>query len=240
MKKITKYMLSCISILFILCFSCAEDDQIIVEPIEEEEEEEIIPQNFSFLALGDSYTIGQGVAQEESWPFQLKDALQSQTRKIEPVTVIAQTGWTTTNLLNAIEEENPANHDMVSLLIGVNNQFQSKPFELFTTEFNLLLDKAIELAGGTDQVIVVSIPDYGVTPFGSGNSETIAQELDEYNMYIKAQCFNNQVAFVDVTQISRELGDSANALASDNLHPSAFQYSKWVEQILPVADEILR
>ncbi|WP_299213100.1 SGNH/GDSL hydrolase family protein [uncultured Aquimarina sp.] len=227
-------------ILFILIFGCASDDNLPLETQEEDEQTEET-KIFSFLALGDSYTIGQGVSEDESWPFQLKDAFATPTKKIEQLTVIARTGWTTRNLITAIEESNPQNHDLVSLLIGVNNQFQQRNFTEFQLEFNILLEKAISLATNKkDNVIVVSIPDYGVTPFGTSNSETIASEIDAYNAYIKQKCIETEIVFIDVTTISRDLGNSEGSLATDNLHPSRYQYSLWVERILPVVKEILK
>ena len=150
------------------------------------------------------------------------------------VDIIAQTGWTTRNLLDAISQENPAPHDVVSLLIGVNNQFQNQSYFVFQDEFNELLDISIDLAGDTSAVFVVSIPDYGVTPFGSSNSQNIAEALDNYNAYMKGQCDELQIPFIDITSISRELGDSDGALAPDNLHPSAAQYALWVEKMVPI------
>ncbi|MBW1293959.1 SGNH/GDSL hydrolase family protein [Aquimarina litoralis] len=234
-----KNIYSSILLLFILVFGCSSDESI-QNPVQQEEDQIEEIQKFSFLALGDSYTIGQGVTESESWPFQLQNAFASNTQKIETVKVIAQTGWTTGNLISAIDTQNPENYDIVSLLIGVNNQFQGADFTIFQSEFNFLLDKAISLAGNNkNRVFVVSIPDYGVTPFGSNNSEVIASEIDMYNAYIKQQCEAQSIPFIDVTSISRNLGNSEGALATDNLHPSANQYSLWVEAILPVVKEIL-
>ncbi|WP_343910727.1 SGNH/GDSL hydrolase family protein [Aquimarina litoralis] len=225
-------------LLFVIVFSCSSDETLQMAVEEEEQPEEI--QKFSFLALGDSYTIGQGVTESESWPFQLQNILTSEAQQIEEVRVIAQTGWTTCNLLSAIETQDPENYDIVSLLIGVNNQFQRIDFTVFESEFNLLLNKAISLANGNKKkVFVVSIPDYGVTPFGSNNSDVIAEEIDMYNTYIQQQCEAQEIPFIDVTTISRNLGDSEGALAPDNLHPSANQYRLWVEEILPIVQGIL-
>jgi lysophospholipase L1-like esterase len=190
--------------------------------------------SITYLALGDSYTIGQGINQNMNFPNQLSDSLGAYTADSISVDIIAQTGWTTRNLLDAISQENPAPHDVVSLLIGVNNQFQNQSYFVFQDEFNELLDISIYLAGDTSAVFVVSIPDYGVTPFGSSNSQNIAEALDNYNAYMKGQCDELQIPFIDITSISRELGDSDGALAPDNLHPSAAQYALWVEKMVPI------
>ena len=201
-----------------------------------ENESELAP--IKYLALGDSYTIGQGVELAESWPLQLGAKLIENSFSIDKNDIIAQTGWETTDLLNAIADSSLEDYNLVSLLVGVNNQFSNRPFETYTTEFDLLLDQAIELAG-TDRVFVVSIPDYGVTPFGSNNSENIAFELDEYNAYAAAKCQALNIPFINITEISRQLGDSNGALASDNLHPSGTQYGSWVEEMLPIVLNLL-
>ena len=226
-------ILNFISPLVIICFACASDEESYQPAVNSIEEEPEIT-SISFLALGDSYTIGQGVSQESSWPYQLRDSLKKDAIAVDTLTVIARTGWTTKDLITAIADRSPSTHNFVSLLIGVNNQYQNKPFSQFTEEFNILLQKAIALANGSDNVILVSIPDYGVTPFGSNNAENIAQELDKYNDYVYQKAQENNISYIDVTSISRALGDSENALADDNLHPSAYQYSKWVEKILDV------
>lgn len=131
-------------------------------------------------------------------------------------------------------------YNLVSLLIGVNNQFRGQPFETFIIEFDSLLNISIELAGGKENVFVLSIPDYGVTPYGSEKKEQIAEELNMYNNYMKKKCLDQDIPFVDVTKISRELGASQGSLALDKLHPSGIQYSKWAEQALPYVLDILR
>jgi lysophospholipase L1-like esterase len=201
-----------------------------------EKESELAP--IKYLALGDSYTIGQGIALAESWPMQLGGKLIENSFSVDKNDIIAQTGWETTDLLNALADSSLEDYNLVSLLIGVNNQFSNRPFETYTSEFDLLLDQATGLAG-SDRVFVVSIPDYGVTPFGSNNSENIAFELDEYNAYAAAKCQALNIPFINITEISRQLGDSNGALASDNLHPSGTQYSKWVEEMLPIVLNLL-
>jgi len=121
----------------------------------------------------------------------------------------------------------------------VNDQFQGSSLEEFKVGFDELLQTAKTLAGGRENVMVVSIPDYGVTPYGFNNGEQIAEELDEFNAYILQQCLVESIPYIDVTTISRELGDGENALAGDELHPSAFQYQIWIDEILPVAKDIL-
>ena len=195
--------------------------------------------NFKLLSLGDSYTIGQSVCETCRFPEQLKDSLDNNIENSSfELQIIAQTGWTTTNLINAINSNNPDNDfDLVTLLIGVNNQYQGRPFSLYEQEFPQLVNTAIEKANGNpEKVIVVSIPDYAYTPFGNGNS-TISQEIDAYNDYAQSYCALNNIAYVYITDITREGLDNPNLVASDGLHPSELAYSKFVERILPLALE---
>lgn len=196
--------------------------------------------NIKYLALGDSYTIGQNVDELERWPKQLANKLEALNYTVESLQYIAETGWTTRNLIRSIEKTELNDYNLVSLSIGVNNQFQNQPFNIFKTEFELLLNKCIELAKDTNRVFVVSIPDYGVTPFGTKNSETIGKELDMYNAYISESCKKYHVRYVNITEISRQLSDSIGALANDNLHPSGSQYKEWTNKILPIVLEMLQ
>lgn len=201
--------------------------------------------NLNYLALGDSYTIGQSVCENCRFPEQLKDSLKNYLTSSDNVSlkVVAQTGWTTTNLKTAIANENLiADYDLVTLLIGVNNQYQNKPFSLYETEFPELLQTAIALAkGDKNRVIVVSIPDYAFTPFGQGtsNPENISNQLDEYNLFAKNHAASLGISFVNITDITREGLDNPELVASDNLHPSELAYSKFVERLLPIARTIL-
>ena len=185
-----------------------------------------------YLALGDSYTIGQGVDTLDRWPNQLSSKLEQDGYTIEKTDIIAQTGWKTSDLLNAIEDSSLENYNLMSLLIGVNNQFSGIPFEIYANEFDELINQMID-AVGSNRIFVVSIPDYGVTPFGSNNSETIAQELDDYNEYARSRCQALNIPYINITEISRNLGASEGALASDNLHPSGTQYALWVDEMIP-------
>lgn len=221
--------------LVLMAISCTSQEELPIDiPDPEPQKEEI-----NYLALGDSYTIGQGVEEHQRWPNQLIEKLKSNNYLVDKTGIIAKTGWTTRNLLDAIEENDVENYNLVSLLIGVNNQYQNQPFTMFTSDFDLLLSKSIEIAGGSSRVFVVSIPDYGVTPFGSSNSEKIGMEIDMYNQYILDHCNAKNIPFIDITEISRTLGATNDALAPDNLHPSGTQYAVWVDSILPIVIELL-
>lgn len=195
-----------------------------------------MPDNsLSFLALGDSYTIGQSVEESERWPVQLANQLTDRGIDMGAPKIIATTGWRTDQLKDAIAADNELEeqYDLVSLLIGVNNQFQGRTVESFAPEFEELLQTAIRLAGTKDKVIVLSIPDYGVTPFGmSRGEERIARELDEYNRVSREICDRYEVQYFDITPISREAKTDADLIASDKLHPSGKMYGQWVDLII--------
>lgn len=199
------------------------------------------PVTYHILSLGDSYTIGQGVCETCRFPAQLRDTLKlfrPSNDQIE-LDIIAQTGWTTTQLKFAIANASPApKYDLVTLLIGVNNQYQNQAFSIYETEFPELLQTAISLAkGNKERIIVVSIPDYAFTPFGqwSANPGNISTQLDQYNAFAESHAQSQGVSFVNITDITR-LGLVNPALvAGDNLHPSALAYRLFVERITPVA-----
>lgn len=199
------------------------------------------PSTYKLLALGDSYTIGQSVCEDCRFPNQLKDSLNARFPAEDGffLDIIAQTGWTTRNLISAIERENPPdNYDFVTLLIGVNNQYQRRPFEIYEEEFIELLNTAIRLAGGErSNVVVVSIPDYAFTPFGQAfaNPNIISEEIDAYNDYAKKMAESRSIDFVNITDITREGLAYPNLVASDNLHPSTIAYTRFVDRILPLA-----
>jgi lysophospholipase L1-like esterase len=189
-----------------------------------------------FLALGDSYTIGESVAASERWPVVLGRALEAEGLGPVEVEIVARTGWTTAELDLGIDRANPqAPYDLVTLLIGVNNQYRGLSLQTYESEFAALLDRAIGFAGGElSRVIVVSIPDWGVTPFAGGSDRArIATEIDAFNVAAQAIADGAGVAFVDITAISRS--GVVGLEAADGLHPSAEQYRLWVEAILPVA-----
>ncbi|MFD0740262.1 SGNH/GDSL hydrolase family protein [Lysobacter koreensis] len=203
----------------------------------------------SYLALGDSYTIGEGVAEAGRWPVQLATALRAQGIALADPRIIATTGWTTDELTAAIDAAQPLGEwQFVSLLIGVNNQYRGRSVANYRAEFVDLLARAIKLAGGrAERVLVLSIPDWGVTPFATRSGTTqprpdraqIAAELDAFNAAAQALCREHGVAFVDITAASRAHGGEAAMLADDGLHPSAAMYAQWTALALPVARDLL-
>ena len=200
--------------------------------------------DLKLLSLGDSYTIGQSVCDTCRFPEQLKDSLnRCFTKRRTFLDVIAQTGWTTTNLLNAIEAANPpSDFDLVTLLIGVNNQYQNRPLALYAQEFPHLVNQAIGFANNDkNNVIVISIPDYAYTPFGQsfGNPVETSNEIDEYNALAENYCIANDITFLNITDITREGLENPELVASDGLHPSTLAYSLFVERLLPIALEKL-
>jgi lysophospholipase L1-like esterase len=202
------------------------------------------PQTLSFLALGDSYTIGEGVGVDGRWPLQLANGLRGQGIPLADPRIIATTGWTTDELDAALDAAEPLEtFDFVSLQIGVNNQYRGRDVDNYRAEFAALLDRAIGYAGGrADRVLVLSIPDWGATRFGAASGRDLAvvsSELDAYNSAARAVCTAKAVAFVDVSRVSRLLGPEPAMLADDGLHPSAAMYREWTMLALPVARRLL-
>ena len=196
-----------------------------------------------FLALGDSYTIGQGVPASDNWPKQLAAELRADGIEIQTPQIIATTGWTTRDLANGIDQAAPQGvFDLVSLSIGVNNQYQGMPIRSFKADFVGLLGRAIQFAGGDQaKVFVVSIPDYGVTPFGqNGNAAQISKEIDEYNSIIQEVCTETGILYVDVNPISKKALSDRTLIANDGLHPSAKMYQMWVDLMEDQVSEILK
>ena len=197
-----------------------------------------------YLALGDSYTIGEGVAEDGRWPVVLARALRAEGVALDDPRIIATTGWTTDELAAAIDAAEPLGEwDFVSLLVGVNNQYRGRSLENYREEFTTLLQRAIDFARGrAERVLVLAIPDWGVTPFGTASGRDVAQiarELDAFNAAAAAICAEHGVAFVDIAPVARVRGAEAAMLAEDGLHPSAAMYALWAAQALPVARRLL-
>jgi len=191
-----------------------------------------------FLALGDSYTIGRGLQVNQSWPAQLAVQLRKNKVEIDAPVIIAATGWTTKDLLKAIGDsdlEKP--YDLVTLLIEANDQFQGFGEYVYSAGFEKLLVNAIDLAGGnSNRVIVISIPDYGVTKFGEMlRPARIRVAIDNFNVISKRLAEIKGARYVDITEISRRAGEDPALTAPDGLHPSARMYAEWVKIIGPVA-----
>lgn len=197
---------------------------------------------YSYLALGDSYTIGESVSEAERWPVQLTDSLRAAGLDMTDPLIIARTGWSTQQLQAAIAQQGLTDtFSLVSLLIGVNNQFRGYPEAQYRTGFADLLQTARAYAGGqAGRVFVLSIPDYGVTPFGQNRDTVrIARELDRYNAIADSICATQGVAFFYITPISREARAEPALLASDRLHPSGLMYTRWVALIRPAVQALL-
>ena len=192
------------------------------------------PMPTKFLALGDSYTIGESVPESERWPVQLAKALSERGQPTEAPRIIATTGWRTDQLKKAILDANLSNDwGMVSLLIGVNNQYQKRTAESYAPEFEELLDMAVTLAGGKrENVFVVSIPDYGFTPFGQPKQAEISKAIDEFNAVNKAITAKKGIRYINITDLTREGLAKPEYVAEDKLHPSGKMYTLWVDRIL--------
>jgi lysophospholipase L1-like esterase len=192
-----------------------------------------------YLALGDSYTIGEGVEEKERFPEQLALDLSKHGFDVQ-TEIIARTGWTTDELWQGIESSdlNPP-YELVTLLVGVNDQYRGRHVDEYRLEFEQLLEKAIFLAGSDpSRVIVISIPDWGITPFArvaGASSALISTQIDEFNGVNKELAYEKGASYVDVTGISRQAEGDGSLLAKDGLHPSAIMYAKWIELVLPVA-----
>jgi lysophospholipase L1-like esterase len=198
----------------------------------------------SYLALGDSYTIGEAVPESERWPHQLAVMLQSDGIALETPTTIARTGWTTDELDAAIDAAAPDGpFGFVTLLVGVNNQYRGRDPENYRDEFAALLERAVGFASGeANRVMVVSIPDWGVTPFGQASGrdpDAVAAQLDAYNAINRDLSRARGVAWVDITPVSRQRGAEPGMVASDGLHPSGAMYREWALAAFPTARALL-
>ncbi|HEV7778378.1 MAG TPA: SGNH/GDSL hydrolase family protein [Luteibacter sp.] len=196
----------------------------------------------SYLALGDSYTIGEGVPAEGRWPMQLVARLHGEGMAVDAPVIVATTGWTTDELSAGIDGARLAPHyTLVTLLIGVNNQYRGRAASEYREQFIALLGRAIALAGDPQRVVVVSIPDWGVTAFAEGRDRAaIGSALDVYNAIGHDETVRTHARWVDITDISRTAGAHKDMLVDDGLHPSAAQYTLWTDRILPAARAALK
>ena len=197
------------------------------------EEVATTPKSVRFLALGDSYTIGQSVPEPDRWPNQLAKWLVEQAVQVDSTMIIARTGWRTDNLTAGVNTQMPdSNFNLVGLLIGVNNQYQGRPIAQYEIEFRQLLERSVAQAGGRNpQVFVVSIPHYGFTPFGASDQSNISTEIDAFNAVNKRITDQAGIQYFDITPISRRGLVEPDLVASDGLHPSGKQYRLWVESM---------
>ncbi|MBK8054506.1 MAG: SGNH/GDSL hydrolase family protein [Saprospiraceae bacterium] len=191
--------------------------------------------NLTFLALGDSYTIGEGVPVFDNFPYQAVKLLRQKGIKINAPEIVAKTGWTTDELINGIENyQLLKKYDLVTLLIGVNNQYRGRNVDEYGIQYKKLLDSAVKFAGGKkERVLVLSIPDWGVTPFAEGKDRSkIATEIDRYNAVKEKITKEAGVVFISITEGTREASGDISLLAKDKLHPSGKEYKRWAEKIV--------
>jgi lysophospholipase L1-like esterase len=199
----------------------------------------------SFLALGDSYTIGEGEVEAARWPIQLAALARQQGLAVQEPTIIARTGWTTAELQADIAAAHPAStYGLVSLLIGVNNQYRGQGVARYRPEFRELLRAAIGFAGGRPgRVVVLSIPDWGQSPFGQqqgGDVAAIGREIDQFNAVAQDECRQAGVAYVDITPLTRAAAPDRSQFTRDGLHYSRAQMRQWAERVLPVVQAQLQ
>jgi len=230
--KVKNFIITFCSFHVILIFSCAKNETYPLPMTNQQNTAK------AFLALGDSYTIGQNVPSNDNFPNQTVQLLKSSGYDFKPAEIVATTGWTTDELQNNINNRSfTPSYDIVTLLIGVNNQYRGRPVDTYKPEFENLLKQAIQFAGGkANHVFVLSIPDWGVTPFASGRDrDQIAREIDEYNAANKNISEIYKVNYNDITPWTREAANDLSLVASDGLHPSAKEYKRWSEKL---ADKI--
>lgn len=226
-------------LFFSLLLSACNTSNSVTQNIQNDNPSEM---NYSYLALGDSYTIGESVAEKDRWPVQLVAALHERDYKVAPPKIIAKTGWTTGNLLAAMRSElnYTRKFDLVSISIGVNNQYQGKNIEDYEEELHEIFKLALNHSKLREKgVFALSIPDYGVTPYGEDNAETIGEEIDEFNAVFRRVASEFEVDFYNITPISREAERNPELIAEDGLHPSGLMYRYWVDEIIDEIPQML-
>jgi len=202
-----------------------------------------VADSLNYLALGDSYTIGEAVPDTQSFPYQLAELLKTQSIGVKKPAIIAVTGWTTDNLITAITNSRLVGkkYDFVTLLIGVNDQYQGLSQDNYKLKFQQVLNTAITFAGGDKtRVFVLSIPDWGVTPFAGGRDSVIGPQIDQFNAINKSISTAAGVNYLDITAISRQAANDPALIAPDGLHPSGKMYELWVAQLSEQVKNMLR
>lgn len=229
-------------ILFIICgsFFCSKNELTMSASDQSSKK-------YYYLAIGDSYTIGEKVPPQDNFPNQVHSLIVNDSLNLQPPRIIAKTGWTTDELeagiLSAnIEDPLRSDYDFVSLLIGVNNQYRGRSVDNYKTEFEELLKKAIAFAGNKpERVIVLSIPDWGVTPFAEGRDRAkISREIDSYNVSNKLISEKYKVHYLNITKWTREAFTDPSFHAPDGLHPSGKEYKRWAEQLVILFKQLIK
>ncbi len=234
------------------CFSCGKENNIIkpdqtttaTDTVTNKDTTAAVPApGAKYLALGDSYTIGQSVQETERFPAQTVQLLRTQNINVWSPEYIATTGWTTTNLLTAINSQYPAaNFDIVTLLIGVNDQYQGRDTANYRERFSELLKIAVDLARSQKtHVFVLSIPDYSVAPFVAVSEKArVSMQIDQFNAINKEITLQNNITYVDITPSTRQAANDASLIANDGLHPSAKEYTVWANMLAPLIKKVLQ
>ena len=228
--------------LVFFCLACASKDSPATPPSPTAVTPADSARGISFLSLGDSYTIGESVPEADRWSVQLAAMLRQNGLAVASPDIIARTGWTTAELTDGIAQaKNNKTYDLVSLLIGVNNQYRGQSIERYRTEFRSLLNTSVNFAkGNKNRVFVLSTPDWGVSPFGKGSDRTkIAREIDAFNAVAKEECEKAGILFIDITPISRAGLDDPSMFARDDLHFSGKMYGLWAKEALPEVKGLL-
>jgi lysophospholipase L1-like esterase len=220
----------------LLLMGCEKNNTAMSTPTTPVKQEAPTTQKLTYLALGDSYTIGEAVSKDQSFPYQLAATLKPAHLDVATPKIIATTGWTTSELQRAIKSSGvTGTYSFVTLLIGVNNQFRGQSMDVYRKEFKELLQTAIDFAGGNKaHVFVVSIPDWGLTPYGksSGRDQSqISSEIDAFNAIGKEETLAAGVSFTDITPASRQVATDLSLVASDGLHPSGKMYASWAQAL---------
>ena len=236
-RKMLQQSFYIVAILLVSVYACKKDNQSSL-PVNN-----VDYNHYSFLALGDSYTIGQSVAEDERFPAQAQALLKATGKQVDKLTYIAATGWTTTDLQNAIDEQKPTPpFNIVTLLIGVNDQSQFHDTSGYSERFTRLVENAIVLTGNkSNRVFVLSIPDYSVTPLGSvDDTMMIRKRIDLFNSINHRIVVTYSVNYTDITTVSKEALHEPSLIASDSLHFSGKMYRKWAELLVPEIREVLK